>query len=87
MNVLNDMKIPSDKADFKITKIDYVKGDMDVCNRRGKIIFIYDVKLKFGWRGVLDQGDEKIKGKGTVEILDIDNTQEFIVGIVVYLIW
>eukprot|EP01129_Flabellula_baltica_P006100 TRINITY_DN2254_c0_g1_i2.p1 TRINITY_DN2254_c0_g1~~TRINITY_DN2254_c0_g1_i2.p1 ORF type:complete len:307 (-),score=66.46 TRINITY_DN2254_c0_g1_i2:26-946(-) len=74
---LDKTKIPADGATFKITSIEHVKGDMDVCNRRGKIIFIYDCTIKIKWRGIMRKDGEKITGKGTLEIVDIDNSNEF----------
>jgi len=56
--------IPSTKAKLKINKADTVEGIMNICNRRGKTRFIFDVQLKLGWEGELKEtkdGEEEKK--------------------------
>ncbi|KAI8141729.1 activator of Hsp90 ATPase [Fennellomyces sp. T-0311] len=42
----------------KITKLDECTGDVDLNQRKGKIITIYDVQLKLSWEGTTSDGTE-----------------------------
>ena len=45
--------IKAEKGDVsaKITKVDSMEGDVDVSQRKGKVITLFDVKLKLDYEG------------------------------------
>jgi len=62
-----------------------VKGNMSVCNRKGKTIYIYDVQIKLEWEGDIKNKptvpDEKedtkpYSAKGTIYIEDIATDED-----------
>ncbi|ORZ18967.1 activator of Hsp90 ATPase [Absidia repens] len=57
----------------KVSKMDECSGDVEVCQRKGKIITIYDVVLKYSWEGVAADGTEV---SGTIEIPEVDQDTE-----------
>lgn len=73
----NKYKVESSKADLSIKEVDSVNGDMIVCNRKGKTLYVFDISLKLKWEGKAQSSDnEVITAKGIVHIDDISNTEE-----------
>lgn len=64
----------------KITKIDSMEGDMDVSQRKGKVITLFDVKLKLEFDGKV--GDELNAGGSIVvpEVAHDTEEDEYVVG-------
>ncbi|KAI9310852.1 chaperone activator Aha1 [Dichotomocladium elegans] len=52
----------------KITSVDEVTGDVDLNQRKGKIITIYDVELKISWEGTMADGTT---GSGKIHIPEV----------------
>ncbi|KAI8074754.1 activator of Hsp90 ATPase [Gongronella butleri] len=50
------LQVESAGHTVSITKLDECTGDVEVCQRKGKIITIYDVVLKYTWQGVAADG-------------------------------
>lgn len=48
---LEGLEAESEGHSVKITKLDECEGDVDLNQRKGKIITIYDVALKLSWTG------------------------------------
>ena len=50
----NLTKINAEKGDVsvKISKVDSMEGDVDVSQRKGKVITLFDVKLKLDYEGM-----------------------------------
>jgi len=76
--LFQDLDIPSTRANIKIDKVESVKGNMVVCNRKNKTIFVFDIQLNLEWSGKLKDkiGDEEISGKGTISVTNIANDED-----------
>ncbi|OAD78402.1 hypothetical protein PHYBLDRAFT_107242 [Phycomyces blakesleeanus NRRL 1555(-)] len=55
-------EVTKDKTTVKITSLDELTGDVDLNQRKGKLITIFDVALTYGWKGTLEDGTE-VSGK------------------------
>lgn len=74
--VFKNVDIPSETSQLTITGTDSVKGEMIVCNRKGKTLYVFDVTLRLKWEGSAQVGEETIKGKGLIHVDDISNTED-----------
>ncbi|KAI9304973.1 activator of Hsp90 ATPase [Cunninghamella echinulata] len=50
------LQVEKDGHLVKVNKMEECNGDVEVCQRKGKIITIYDVNLKYTWEGVAKDG-------------------------------
>eukprot|EP01130_Rhizamoeba_saxonica_P012783 TRINITY_DN5426_c0_g1_i1.p1 TRINITY_DN5426_c0_g1~~TRINITY_DN5426_c0_g1_i1.p1 ORF type:complete len:335 (+),score=87.49 TRINITY_DN5426_c0_g1_i1:41-1045(+) len=73
--------IPCDGAELLIETLDSLTGDLNLMNRKGKTIFIYDLILKLKWSGSFEKNGKPVKAKGTIEVIDIDMDRDFIVRV------
>ncbi|KAG7528126.1 hypothetical protein FFLO_06392 [Filobasidium floriforme] len=62
---LPGLSIENEGHSAEITTVDEVEGDVDLGQRKGKILTIYDCKIVMSWKGKTAAGDE-IEGKVTV---------------------
>lgn len=60
----------------EITKMEKCEGEASVNNRKGKLIFFYEWKLKMAWKGKLYGNDEEYEGVFRVPNLSEENTGE-----------
>ncbi|KAI8099986.1 activator of Hsp90 ATPase [Halteromyces radiatus] len=67
------LETEKDGHQVKISKMDECTGDVEVCQRKGKIITIYDVNLKYSWEGVASDGT---KVSGTIHIPEVAHDTE-----------
>ncbi|KAI9019368.1 activator of Hsp90 ATPase [Phycomyces nitens] len=55
-------EVTKDKNTVKITALETITGDVDLNQRKGKLITIFDVALTYAWKGTLADGTE-VSGK------------------------
>ncbi|KAG2194909.1 hypothetical protein INT47_010651 [Mucor saturninus] len=58
----------SDKTKIRITSLDECTGDVDLNQRKGKLLAIYDVALKLSWEAQLRDGS---KTYGTISVPEV----------------
>lgn len=77
-SLLKDVEVPTGNPDIslKIESTDSVDGDMIVCNRKGKTLFVFDVTVKLKWKGKVKVEGTEFSAKGTIVIEDISNTED-----------
>ncbi|CAG8453637.1 11809_t:CDS:2 [Ambispora gerdemannii] len=68
-----DFSAEHDGISVKIDNVDNCSGDVDLSNRKGKIITIYDIQLDLGWSGISPDGTE---AKGTINIPEVAHDTE-----------
>ncbi|KAK6873349.1 Hsp90 co-chaperone AHA1 [Candida tropicalis] len=64
-----DTTYEDEQYKFQITSIDSVSGDCDVTQRKGKVLCIYDMKLKFSLSGNIKKDGESESEKITATIV------------------
>ncbi|KAI9495615.1 activator of Hsp90 ATPase [Zychaea mexicana] len=52
------LEAEKNESKVKVTKVDECTGDVELSNRKGKIITIYDVQLKLSWEGTTADGTD-----------------------------
>lgn len=48
---LEGVKVENNGAEAQITKVLEVDGDVELCQRKGKLITIFDVRIQLAWKG------------------------------------
>lgn len=56
---------------IKVKKVDSIEGDVDVNQRKGKVLYFYDLKIKCCWEG--ETLDKSLKATGTFTIPEFSN--------------
>lgn len=60
------------KTTAKITKLKSLEGDVDVCQRKGKVISLFDLRMELNYEGeTVDSNDEKVSVTGQVNVPEI----------------
>ncbi len=55
----------------EITEVKSIEGDVEVCQRKGKVISLFDLKLVLSFKGHVTDADEKIETNGSVVIPEL----------------
>ena len=64
----------------KISKISSMEGDIDVSQRKGKVITLFDVKLVLDYEGTTGEDDEEVTGTITIpEVAHDTEEDEYVV--------
>ena len=50
----------------RVSKIVSMDGDVDVCQRKGKVITLFDIKLQMGWEG---NGEPDLSSEISIDVL------------------
>ncbi len=61
----------NDKIMVKVKRVDSIEGDVDLNQRKGKVLYFYDLKIKCSWRA--ETLDKSIKANGTFTIPEFSN--------------
>jgi activator of HSP90 ATPase len=69
-----------DGLKVEITKVAELSGDVDLNQRKGKIITIYDVEAKLNWKGTLVDGTEATGSIKIPEIAHDTDSDDFVVN-------
>ncbi|ORX53923.1 putative Hch1 protein [Hesseltinella vesiculosa] len=67
------MQVESAGHTVSISGMDECTGDVEICQRKGKIITIYDVAVKYSWKGVAADGTE---AAGTLQYFEVAHDVE-----------
>lgn len=77
------IKAEKDGVSAEVSKVLTMDGDVDVSQRKGKVITIFDVRLQLEWKGkvpVSEAGEEKETGtqdvSGTINIPEVAHDTE-----------
>ncbi|CAG8446553.1 14526_t:CDS:2 [Ambispora leptoticha] len=75
-----DLSAEHEGTSVKIDEVDNCSGDVDLSNRKGKIITIYDLQLDLRWSGNSPDGTE---AKGTINLPEVahDTSTEDIINV------
>ncbi|ODV62068.1 Aha1p ASCRUDRAFT_80384 [Ascoidea rubescens DSM 1968] len=71
---LLDLSASNDSYNLKITKINSIEGDVEVCQRKGKIISLFDLKLILEFNATSLSDNTQINGTITVPELAYDTS-------------
>ncbi|SAL95191.1 hypothetical protein [Absidia glauca] len=55
---LEGVKVENNGAEAQITKVLETDGDVELCQRKGKLITIFDVRIQLAWKGTAPDGTE-----------------------------
>jgi activator of HSP90 ATPase len=61
------LKVEKDGVSAEVSKIMSMEGDVDVSQRKGKVITIFDVKLQLEWTGKIPVKETNEKDDGSTE--------------------
>lgn len=64
------LKAEKDGVNAEVSKVLSMDGDVDVSQRKGKVITIFDVRLQLEWTGKVPVKEENEKDDGTKEEVD-----------------
>ena len=66
------------KGNVKIDSISHFEGDVELGNRKGRLITIYDCQLSLDWSGRLEDGksEEGTEAKGTISFPEVSHEVE-----------
>lgn len=67
---LEGLSVSSGSLSASITSVSSVEGDVDLGQRKGKLLTIYDCRIVAEWEGKDDKGDEV---KGTVTLPEVSH--------------
>ncbi|KAK9476237.1 activator of Hsp90 ATPase [Lipomyces japonicus] len=71
------VSVKSDNASVNISSLDSLTGDVDVNQRKGKVISLFDVKLVLGFKGEVEGGEEsEVSGSITIPEVAYDTEQD-----------
>lgn len=62
------LTVEKDRSKVRITSLDECTGDVDLNQRKGKLLAIYDVALKLSWEAQLRDGS---KTYGTISVPEV----------------
>ncbi|KAG7663781.1 AHA1 [[Candida] subhashii] len=72
-----DFSVQDDHHNVQISEVSSVEGDVDVSQRKGKVISLFDIRIVLSFKGTID--DEEVNGSITIPELafdtDIDDIQ------------
>lgn len=70
------MVIETDKCSCEITEVTKVEGEAIANNRKGKLIFFYELVVEADWKGSLKDSDNKTKYKGKIDVPNLSEENE-----------
>lgn len=65
------VKAEDDKASAEVSELKSLEGDVDVCQRKGKVISLFDLNMELVYKGVIKGGEEPIDVTGKISVPEI----------------
>ncbi|CAO3638016.1 unnamed protein product [Cunninghamella echinulata] len=70
---LEGLKVEDNGAEVQITKMIETDGDVELCQRKGKLITIFDVRIQLAWKGITA---DKTEASGKILIPEVAHDTE-----------
>ncbi|KAH3682611.1 hypothetical protein WICPIJ_006420 [Wickerhamomyces pijperi] len=71
-----EVSASNDTQTVKITNIPSIEGDVEVSQRKGKVISLFDIKMALHWEGKIKEVEEEVKGSITIPEIAYDTDED-----------